>query len=124
VAAIVGDGGFLMNVGELETARRLGNPLVVLVWIDGSYGLIEMHQRRQFGHVSGTRFGNPDFVALARAFGLEGERVTRAGDLRPVLERAFTAGGPVVVEVPIDYRENDKLGIDLWKLAPGLLRRR
>ncbi len=124
VAAIVGDGGFLMNVGELETARRLGNPLVVLVWSDGSYGLIEMHQRRAFGHVSGTRFGNPDFVALAHAFGLDGYRVARAGDLRPVLERALAASGPVVVEVPIDYRENDKLGTDLWKLAPGLLRRR
>jgi acetolactate synthase-1/2/3 large subunit len=95
----------------------------VLVWNDGSYGLIEMHQRRTFGHVSGTRFGNPDFVALAHAFGLEGERVTRAGDLSSVLARAFAASGPVVVEVPIDYRENDKLGIDLWQLAPGLLRR-
>lgn len=120
VVAIVGDGGFLMNVGELETAKRLGNPLVVLVWTDGSYGLIEMHQRRQFGHVSGTRFGNPDFVALAQAFGLEGFRVERAGELTPVLRRAFAASGPVIVEVPIDYRENDKLGIDLWQLAPGL----
>jgi len=122
VAAIVGDGGFLMNVGELETARRLGNPLVVLVWSDGSYGLIEMHQRRQFGHVTGTRFGNPDFVALARAFGLEGFRVERAGELKPTLRRAFATGGPAIVEVPIDYRENEKLGIDLWQLAPDLRR--
>ncbi len=122
VAAIVGDGGFLMNVGELETAKRLGNPLVVLVWSDGSYGLIEMHQRRQFGHVTGTRFGNPDFVALARAFGLEGFRVERAGELKPTLRRAFAAPGPVIVEVPIDYRENEKLGIDLWQLAPDLRR--
>ena len=122
VAAIVGDGGFLMNVGELETARRLGNPLVVLVWSDGSYGLIEMHQRRQFGHVTGTRFGNPDFVALARAFGLEGFRVERAGDLKPTLRRAFATKGPAIVEVPVDYRENEKLGIDLWQLAPDLRR--
>jgi len=122
VAAIVGDGGFLMNLGELETAKRLGNPLVVLVWSDGSYGLIEMHQRRQFGHVTGTRFGNPDFVALARAFGLEGFRVERAGELKPTLRRAFAAPGPVIVEVPIDYRENEKLGIDLWQLAPDLRR--
>ena len=120
VAAIVGDGGFLMNVGELETAKRLGNPLVVLVWSDGSYGLIEMHQRRQFGHVTGTRFGNPDFVALARAFGLEGFRVERAGELKSTLRQAFAARGPVIVEVPIDYRENEKLGIDLWQLAPDL----
>jgi acetolactate synthase-1/2/3 large subunit len=120
VAAIVGDGGFLMNVGELETAKRLGHPLVVLIWRDGSYGLIEMHQRRQFGHVTGTRFGNPDFVALAQAFGLQGFRVERAGELTPVLREAFAAPGPVIVEIPIDYRENDKLGIDLWQLAPDL----
>ena len=120
VAAIVGDGGFLMNVGELETAKRLGHPLVVLIWRDGSYGLIEMHQRRQFGHVTGTRFGNPDFVALAQAFGLRGLRVERAGQLTPVLREAFAARGPVIVDIPIDYRENDKLGIDLWQLAPDL----
>ena len=120
VVAIVGDGGFLMNVAELETAGRLGHPLVVLVWTDGSYGLIEMHQRRRFGHVMGTRFGNPDFVALARSFGLQGFRVDRAGDFGPVLREAFAASGPVIVDIPIDYRENDKLGIDLWKLAPDL----
>jgi len=120
VAAVVGDGGFLMNVGELETAKRLGNPLVVLVFRDGSYGLIEMHQRRQFGHVTGTRFGNPDFVALARAFGLQGLRVERAGDLTPALREAFAASGPVIVDIAVDYRENEKLGIDLWKLAPDL----
>jgi acetolactate synthase-1/2/3 large subunit len=120
VVAIVGDGGFLMNVAELETAGRLGHPLVVLVWSDGSYGLIEMHQRRRFGHVMGTRFGNPDLVALARSFGLQGFRVERAGDLVPVLREALAASGPVIVDIPIDYRENDKLGIDLWKLAPDL----
>jgi acetolactate synthase-1/2/3 large subunit len=120
VAAIVGDGGFLMNVAELETARRLGHPLVVLIWTDGSYGLIEMHQRRRFEHVEGTRFGNPDFVALARSFGLQGHRVTRAGDLAPVLREAFAASGPSIVDIPIDYAENEKLGIDLWKLAPDL----
>ena len=94
----------------------------MLVWTDGSYGLIEMHQRRQFGHVTGTRFGNPDFVALARAFGLQGFRVERAGELTPVLREAFAARGPVIVDIPIDYRENDKLGIDLWQLAPDLRR--
>jgi len=110
-----------MNVAELETARRLGHPLVVLVWNDGSYGLIEMHQRRRFDRVMGTRFGNPDFVGLARSFGLEGFRVRRAGDLPGVLREAFACSGPVVVDVPIDYSENEKLGIDLWKLAPDLL---
>ena len=117
VVAICGDGGFLMNVQELETAKRLKLPFVILVWTDGSYGLIEMHQRRRYGRVSGTRFGNPDFVALAQAFGVEGLRVEKAGDLPGILKRALAAKGPVVVDIPIDYTENEKLGIDLWKLA-------
>ena len=118
VVAICGDGGFLMNVQELETARRLGMPFVVLVWSDGGYGLIEMHQRRKFHKVSGTRFDNPDFVQLSQAFGCEGLRVERAGDLPGILARALAARGPVIVDIPVDYGENEKLGIDLWKLAP------
>jgi acetolactate synthase-1/2/3 large subunit len=121
VVCITGDGGFLMNVQELETARRLGLPFVVLVWSDGGYGLIEMHQRRKYGHVAGTRFGNPDFVGLARAFGVEGVRVERTGDLRPALLKALQSPHPVVVDIPIDYSENEKLGIDLWQLAPEAL---
>jgi acetolactate synthase-1/2/3 large subunit len=118
VVAIAGDGGFLMNVQELETAKRLGLPFVILVWSDGGYGLIEMHQRRRYGHVAGTRFENPDLVGLAHAFGVEGVRVERAGDFLPVLRKALDAPGPVVIDIPIDYGENDKLGVDLWKLAP------
>ena len=118
VVAIAGDGGFLMNVQELETAKRLGLPFVILVWSDGGYGLIEMHQRRKYGRVAGTRFENPDLVGLAHAFGVEGVRVERAGDFLPVLRKALDAAGPVVIDIPIDYAENDKLGVDLWKLAP------
>jgi acetolactate synthase I/II/III large subunit len=121
VACITGDGGFLMNVQELETAKRLGLPFVVLVWSDGGYGLIEMHQRQKFGRVAGTRFENPDLVGLARSFGLHGVRVERAGDLLPILRAAFEENGPVVVDIPIDYLENDKLGVDLWQLAPEAL---
>ena len=121
VACITGDGGFLMNVQELETAKRLGLPFVVLVWSDGGYGLIEMHQRQKFGHVAGTRFENPDLVGLARAFGVHGVRVLRAGDLLPVLRAAFEERGPVVIDIPIDYLENDKLAVDLWQLAPEAL---
>ncbi len=118
VVAVCGDGGFLMNVQELETARRLGLPFVVLVWRDGAFGLIEMHQRTKYKHVSGTRFDNPDLVALAHAFGIEGLRVQTAGELPAILKKALAARGPVIVDIPIDYSENDKLGIDLWKLAP------
>ena len=121
VVCITGDGGFLMNVQELETAKRLRLPFVILVWTDGGYGLIEMHQRRKFGHVAGTRFDNPDLVGLARAFGVDGVRVERAGDLPAILAKALDSRGPVVVDIPIDYAENDKLGIDLWQLAPEAL---
>jgi acetolactate synthase-1/2/3 large subunit len=121
VVCITGDGGFLMNVQELETAKRLRLPFVILVWSDGGYGLIEMHQRRKFGHVAGTRFDNPDLVGLAHAFGVDGVRVERAGDLPAILAKALDSSGPVVVDIPIDYAENDKLGIDLWQLAPEAL---
>lgn len=121
VVCLTGDGGFLMNVQELETAKRLRLPFVILVWSDGGYGLIEMHQRRKFGHVAGTRFDNPDLVGLARAFGVDGVRVERAGDLPAILAKALDSSGPVVVDIPIDYAENDKLGIDLWQLAPEAL---
>jgi acetolactate synthase-1/2/3 large subunit len=121
VVCICGDGGFLMNVQELETAKRLGLPFVVLVWRDGGYGLIEMHQRRKFGRVAGTRFENPDLVGLARSFGVDGVRVDRAGDFRPILDKALDSRGPVVIDIPIDYGENDKLGVDLWQLAPEAL---
>ena len=121
VAAIVGDAAFMMTMAELETAKRLGLPLVVLIWNDGALGLIEMHQRRRFGRIMGTRFNNPDFVALARSFGVDGVRIGRAGDLPAVLERALLAKGPVVIDVPVDYAENEKLSIDLWKLAPTVV---
>lgn len=121
VVCITGDGGFLMNLQELETARRLGLPFVVLVWTDGGYGLIEMHQRRKFGRIAGTRFDNPDLVALARSFGVEGLRAEKAGDVKPLLARALRHPGPVVVDIPIDYAENDKLAVDLWQLAPEAL---
>ena len=121
VVCITGDGGFLMNVQELETAKRLRLPFVILVWSHGGHGLIEMHQRRKFGHVAGTRFGNPDLVGLAHAFGVDGVRVERAGDLPAILAKALDSSGPVVVDIPIDYAENDKLGIDLWQLAPEAL---
>ena len=91
------------------------------MWRDGGYGLIEMHQRRKFGRVAGTRFDNPDLVGLAHAFGVDGVRVERAGDLPAILAKALESSGPVVVDIPIDYGENDKLGIDLWKLAPEAL---
>ena len=109
VVAVTGDGGFLMNVQELETAVRLGLALVVLIFRDDGYGVIRWKQARQFGRTAGVDFGNPDFVALARAFGCEGVRIDAAKELRPALEGALRAEAPVLIDCPVDYRENDRL---------------
>jgi acetolactate synthase I/II/III large subunit len=123
VVTISGDGGFLMNVQELETARRLGLAIVNLVWTDSAFGVIELHQMRKFGRVAGTKFTNPDLVALAEAFGIAGLRVESADDLVPTLRRAFDLDTSCVVEIPIDYRENvrfsERIG-DLRKVEEGV----
>jgi acetolactate synthase-1/2/3 large subunit len=109
VVAVTGDGGFLMNSQELETARRLRTAFVTLIWVDQSYGVIEWKQEQRYGRTFGTRFTNPDFAAYARSFGLPGFRVERADDLLPTLTRALALDEPSVVEVPVDYRENAHL---------------
>jgi acetolactate synthase-1/2/3 large subunit len=109
VVAVTGDGGFLMNVQELETAVRLRLAFVVLIFRDDGYGVIRWKQERQFGRTAGVEFGNPDFVALARAFGCEGVRITAAQELRPALEHALAATVPTLIDCPVDYRENDRL---------------
>ncbi len=117
VLAICGDGGFMMNVQELETARRLDSNIVVMIWEDRSYGLIEWKQQNEFGRHVDLGFGNPDFVALARAFGWSGHRVSRSRDLRDRLERAFSEPGPSLIVIPIDYRENALLTERLGEIA-------
>jgi acetolactate synthase-1/2/3 large subunit len=109
VVAVAGDGGVMMNVQELETAVRLGVAFVVLVFRDDGYGVIRWKQQRQFGRTAGVDFGNPDFVALAGAFGCEGVQIGAAKELRPALERALSARVPVLIDCPVDYRENDRL---------------
>jgi acetolactate synthase-1/2/3 large subunit len=109
VVVVTGDGGFLMNVQELETAARLGLPMVVLVWSDERYGVIDWKQHQRFGHAFGTRFTNPDFPGLAAAFGIEGFRIERADALLPTLRRALAMPAPVIIEVPVDYGENARL---------------
>jgi acetolactate synthase-1/2/3 large subunit len=109
VVAVSGDGGFLMNVQELETAKRLGLAVVNVIFRDGGYNLIQWKQQARLGRESGVAFTNPDFVALARAFGATGFRVDSARDLRPVLTEALACAGPSIVDVPVDYRENPKL---------------
>ena len=109
VMAVCGDGGFLMNVQELETAVRLGTNIVVMVWVDNGYNLIEWKQKNEFGHHTDLSFGNPDLVMLAESFGCMGQYVQNARDLAPAIEKAFAANKPAVIAVPIDYRENDRL---------------
>ena len=109
VLAIAGDGGFLMNVQEMETAKRLGSNIVVMVWEDREYGLIKWKQQDHFGRHSQLTFSNPDWNRLADAFGWHGHIVTRSSDLLNTLENAFVESGPSLVVVPIDYSENVKL---------------
>jgi acetolactate synthase-1/2/3 large subunit len=117
VVALCGDGGFLMNSQELETATRLGTDITVIVWRDDGYGLIDWKQRNEFGKPFGVEFGNPDFVAYAASFGMAGFRPSSAADLYPTLMRAFETPGPTLVEVPIDYAENLRLTERLGALA-------
>jgi acetolactate synthase I/II/III large subunit len=115
VVAVSGDGGFLMNSQELETACRLRLPVVNVIFRDGGYNLIQWKQQTHLGRESGVKFGNPDFVALAAAFGAKGFRVESARDLRPILTQALAHPGPSVVDVPIDY-EHAKLTAGLGQL--------
>jgi acetolactate synthase-1/2/3 large subunit len=117
VVALCGDGGFLMNSQELETAKRIGANITVVVWRDDGYGLIDWKQRNEFGRPFGVEFGNPDFVAYAESFGIAGFRPSSAGELLPTLRRALDVPGPALVEVPIDYRENLRLTEHLGALA-------
>jgi acetolactate synthase-1/2/3 large subunit len=117
VVALVGDGGFLMNSQELETAKRIGANIVVVIWRDNGYGLIDWKQRNEYGRPYAVEFGNPDFVDYARSFGIAGFRPASAEDLYPTLKRALEVDGPAVVDVPIDYAENVRLTERLGALA-------
>ncbi len=117
VLTISGDGAFMMNVQELETAVRLGVPTVNMVWADGTFGLIEWHQQKKFGHAFGTRFGNPDFVKLAESFGAVGMRIGPGESIQDVLQEAFKADRPVVIDCPVDYTENIRLTQRLGSLV-------
>ncbi len=108
VVAVTGDGGFMMNCQELETALRVGTPFVTLIFNDGGYGLIEWKQQNHFGigESAFVKFGNPDFVKFAESMGLKGYRVTSAADLIPTLKMALEQDVPSVIDCPVDYGEN------------------
>ena len=117
VLAICGDGGFMMNSQETETAVRLGANLVVLILEDSAYGMIRWKQAVEGFADWGMTFGNPDFIRYAEAYGATGHRVEAADDLIPALEAAFQARGVHLVAVPIDYSENTRVLVQELKAS-------
>ena len=117
VLAVCGDGGFMMNSQELETAVRLKLNLVVLILDDNGYGMIRWKQAVDNFSDWGLTFGNPDFVKYAEAYGAKGSRVEATEDLAPALEAAFKGGGVHLVTVPIDYSENMRVLVDELRAA-------
>lgn len=121
VLAVCGDGGFMMNSQELETAIRLKLDLVVLILDDSAYGMIKWKQENMEFADFGLDFGNPDFVKYAEAYGATGHRISAADELTPVLEKCFEAGGVHLVDVPVDYSENERiLNHDIHELSRNL----
>jgi acetolactate synthase-1/2/3 large subunit len=121
VLAICGDAGFLMNVQDLETAVRLKKNVVVMIWMDGEYGLIKWKQQNAFdGAHSELAFNNPDFELLAKSFGMWGRTLDGPGQIPAALDEAFRQDGPALIGVPIEYAENRKLTERLGNLAVSI----
>jgi acetolactate synthase-1/2/3 large subunit len=112
VLAVCGDGGFMMNSQEMETAVRLKLNLVVLILEDSAYGMIRWKQAVDSFPDFGLTFGNPDFVKYAESYGAKGSRVESTDSLIPTLENAFKGAGVHLVVVPIDYTENTRVLVD------------
>lgn len=117
VLAAMGDGSFMMNSQEIETAVREKIPLKVLIWEDKAYGLIKWKMDLELGHHRDVDFGNPDFVKYAESFGAKGYRIEQAADLLPTLQKALAEDGVSVICCPVDYAENMKLTDRLGELT-------
>ncbi|MBT4124764.1 MAG: acetolactate synthase large subunit [Chloroflexi bacterium] len=120
VMAVAGDGGFLMNVQEMETARRLNSDITVMVWEDGGYGLIEWKQNTTYGTHTDLSFGNPKWGMLAESFGWSFDYVDESPKLLSTIESALNTAGPSLIVIPIDYRENAILTKRLGEITMGL----
>jgi acetolactate synthase-1/2/3 large subunit len=116
VLVATGDGSFLMNSQEIETALRVGTPIVILIWVDDAYGLISWKMDLEIGHNVDTRFNNPDFVAYAESFGAKGYRISSADELLPTLREALEANTVSVIACPVDYTANSVLIASLGEL--------
>jgi acetolactate synthase I/II/III large subunit len=109
---VCGDGGFMMNSQEMETAVRLKLNLVILILEDHAYGMIRWKQAVDDFPDFGLTFNNPDFVKYAESYGAKGTRIRKADELIPALEAAFQGGGVHLVVVPVDYSENKRVLVD------------
>jgi acetolactate synthase-1/2/3 large subunit len=110
VVVMCGDGGFLMNVQEIETAVRLKLPIIVVIWCDGDFGMISLKQSMEFGRTAYTRFTNPDFVKLAESFGAHGYRVKSTQEFQTILKKARNSETvPVIIAIDVDYSRNEIL---------------
>jgi acetolactate synthase-1/2/3 large subunit len=120
VLAVMGDGSFLMNSQEIETALREHTPVVILVWTDQSYGLIKWKMDIEIHRHSHVDFTNPDFVAYAESFGAKGYRISATDQLLPALKEALEHDGVSVITCPVDYSENTKLTDHLGALTQAI----
>jgi acetolactate synthase-1/2/3 large subunit len=109
VMAICGDGGFMMNSQEMETAVRLKLNLTILILNDNSYGMIRWKQANMGFKDWGLTYGNPDFVKYAEAYGAQGYRVKSAAHLDELLALTGKSSGVHLIEVPVDYADNDRI---------------
>ena len=121
VMSICGDGGFMMNSQEIETAVRLGLNLVVTILNDGSYGMIRWKQKGMGLEDYGLSFGNPDFVKYAESYGANGYRVQSVDEYKPLLKSCIESPGIHLIDLPIDYSENDRvLNREIKELSAAL----
>ncbi|WP_445170590.1 acetolactate synthase large subunit [Mycolicibacterium sp. Dal123E01] len=120
VLVATGDGAFLMNSQEIETALRIRTPIVILIWVDDAYGLISWKMDLEIGHNVDTHFGNPDFVTYAESFGATGYRITAADQLLPTLRQALSEDTVSVIACPVDYSANAALIASLGELDESL----
>ena len=118
VISISGDGGFLFSGQELETAVRLNLNIIQLIWVDGYYDMVKFQEVAKYGHDAGVKFGYVDYVKYAESFGASGIRANSVEDLNNALNRAKDINGPVIIEIPVDYKDNIELKT---KLIPNEL---
>ena len=110
IFSISGDGGFLFSAQELETAVRLKQKIIHLIWNDGSYNMVEFQEEMKYDRSSGVHFGPVDFVKYAEAFGAKGLRATSKSELDAAIQEGLATDGPVIIDIPIDYSDNKELG--------------